>query len=409
LALFITHHPFDVEALLQLSNVLYQTNSAHEGLSLLKRALYTFECASLNSFLQVEDRLGFMDNEHAKNEIFFSALFRLIRVSHIAGLPRTSLATSRFILSLDPLRDPKGVLLAIDHFALISNSISNDQWLVDLVESDKIRIHYKDNAAEDGYECGLLDLPNFAYSYALALFRLDRDQPTGDSKAKADAAMKQALSKFPSVLEQLMVKNGINTSGQSFQVDWTNVLHFARERAMQVQNTYTPEAEADPVVRSCTSQAFDSIVRIFVQQNFKLWHIDAVWHFAHKNLKDLQENPEVVVPIQPAIMRYVRCDPSDYEDTMQTMPADANPLDPGLVAQAMTIDTNRPRFMQRAGRGRGGMPDEFEMAMAGLNQQGVVLAGPPTEMIDPDWPVMEVFWRSFMPWAHVEGVPPPRR
>ena len=85
LALFIAHHPFVVEALLQLSSVLYQTNSSQEGLSLLKRALYTFECASLNTFLQIEDRLGFMDHEQATNQLFFAALFRLVRVSHIAG------------------------------------------------------------------------------------------------------------------------------------------------------------------------------------------------------------------------------------------------------------------------------------------------------------------------------------
>ena len=104
-------------------------------------------------------------------------------------------------------------------------------------------------------------------------------------------------------------------------------------------------------------------------------------------------------------MRYARCDPSDYEDKIQTMPADANPLDPQMVAHAMTIDTTRPRFMQRIPRAGGGIADEFEM----MNQNGAVLAGTPTEIIDPDWPMLEVFWRSMLPWAHVEGVPPPRR
>ncbi len=85
LALFIAHHPFVVDALLQLSSVLYQTNSSQEGLSLLRRALYTYECASLNSFLQVDERLGFMDHEQVTNELFFATVFRLVRVSHIAG------------------------------------------------------------------------------------------------------------------------------------------------------------------------------------------------------------------------------------------------------------------------------------------------------------------------------------
>lgn len=406
LALFIAHHPFIVQALLQLSTVLYQMNQSQEGLSLLKRALYTYECASLNSFLQVDERLGFMDCEQPVNELFFAALFRLVRVSHIAGLPRASLAASRFLLSLDPLRDPMGVLLALDHFALISNNESNDQWIVDFVESNKVQIHYKDDTLEDGYKCGLLDMPNFAYSYALALNRLNRCKPTEDSQQKADSAMKQALGRFPSVLEQLLVQNDVNTSGRSFQTDWPSVLGFARQRAEQVQRKLTDAAAADPVVRACTSQAYDLIVRIFVQQNFKLWSVDAIIQWAYRNLKELKDNPGEVHPLQPAIMRYARCDPSDYEDKIQTMPADANPLDPALVAHAMTIDTSRPRFMQRAlRRGGGGIQDEF----AAMNQHGAVLAGPPTEMIDPDWPMLEVFWRSFLPWAHVEGVPPPRR
>jgi hypothetical protein len=277
----------------------------------------------------------------------------------------------------------------MDHFALISNNEANDQWIVSFVESSKVQIHYKDDTSEDGYVCGLLDMPNWAYSYALALYRLDRSQPTEDSQAKADSAMKQALGRFPSVLDQLLIQNDVNTSGRSFQMDWPSVLGFARERAEQVQNKLTDAAAADPVVRACTSQAYDLIVRIFVQQNFKLWSVDAVLQWAYRHLKELKDNPGEVVPLQPAIMRYARCDPSDYEDKFQTMPADANPLDPALVAQAMTIDTNRPRFMQRAIRGGGGMLDELQM-MAGMNQHGVVLAGPPTEMIDPDWPMLEV-------------------
>ena len=35
--------------------------------------------------------------------------------------------------------------------------------------------------------------------------------------------------------------------------------------------------------------------------------------------------------------------------------------------------------------------------------------GPPTVIIDPDLPLLEVFWRSALPWAHVEGVAAPNR
>jgi hypothetical protein len=115
------------------------------------------------------------------------------------------------------------------------------------------------------------------------------------------------------------------------------------------------------------------------------------------------EDVEATTPLSPALMRYARCDPSDYNDKFQTMPADANPLDAGLVARALTVDPNRPRLMQRMPRGGA---DELELA---ANRGAAALAGPPTQVIDPDWPLMEVFWRSALPWAHVEGVHPPRR
>jgi hypothetical protein len=51
---------------------------------------------------------------------------------------RTSLAVSRFLLALDPLRDPTGILLLLDYFALMSQSNKYDQFLVNLVESKKV-------------------------------------------------------------------------------------------------------------------------------------------------------------------------------------------------------------------------------------------------------------------------------
>lgn len=297
------------------------------------------------------------------------------------------------------------MLLAIDHFALLSNIEANDKWLVDLVESEKVSIMYKDDTTEDGYECGLLDMPNWSFSYALALYRLNAHSESEKSEAKADEAIQAALRRFPSVWEQLLIKNEVNMTSRSFQTDWPAVLEFLRRHIGFMENNLSSAAAADPVVRSCTSQAHDLITRIFVQQNHKLWGVDAILGWVYRNLVKVQEsNCSDVAPLCPALMRYARCDPADYEEKFQTMPADANPLDPGIVAHAMTVDTSRPRFMQRAARGGGGLPDELER-----NLQGRVIAGPPTEMIDPDWPVMEVFWRSFMPWAHVEGVAPPNR
>ena len=50
----------------------------------------------------------------------------------------TSLAVSRFVLSLDPLRDPMGLLMTIDYFALATMNEKDLQFLIDLVESQTV-------------------------------------------------------------------------------------------------------------------------------------------------------------------------------------------------------------------------------------------------------------------------------
>jgi Transcriptional repressor TCF25 len=139
LAMFVAHHPFIVPALLQLSEVLYQTRQHQEGLSMLKRSLWVLECAALNSFLKMDGpRKGFLSYELEENQPFFDAVCRLMRISYMGGLARTALAASRLLLSLDPLLDPKNVLLCMDHFVLACNTESCDQWLVKLVESNQV-------------------------------------------------------------------------------------------------------------------------------------------------------------------------------------------------------------------------------------------------------------------------------
>jgi hypothetical protein len=239
----------------------------------------------------------------------------------------------------------------------------------------------------------------------MALFRSKDNQQSPHSESKANEAIKSAMRRFPSVLQHLLTKNEVNVTGRSFQTDWPSVLAYASDLAKQAQNALSDAAAADPVVRACTSQACETIVHIFVRQNFKLWSSDAVLQWLYRNLLEMKESEDVEVtkPLSPALMRYARCDPSDYDDKFQTMPADANPLDAGTVAHALNVDPNRPRLMQRMPRGGA---DELELA---ANRRAAAFAGPPTQAIDPDWPLLEVFWRSALPWAHVEGVPPPRR
>jgi hypothetical protein len=85
LVMFVAHHPYVTEALLQLTLVLYQTQHSAEGLALLRRCLWIYECSSLLNFTRELDGSAFMDFDLSENATYFRALFRLVQVSNIAG------------------------------------------------------------------------------------------------------------------------------------------------------------------------------------------------------------------------------------------------------------------------------------------------------------------------------------
>ena len=220
---------------------------------------------------------------------------------------------------------------------------------------------------------------------------------------KARTAIVAAVRRFPSVLGQLLSED-VHFENKSFDADWRsimgNITNLQGERCC---------SELDSITRSRTLQAYDLVAGIFAKQNSKLWCSEDTLLWLSRCLVGLTscDSLDPVLPLSPALSRYIGIDPADYADKFETMPADANPLDPGLVALAVEIDPNRPRRMQLDRRGFVGR-DEF-----GLNavpQQRIEgLAGPPTQNIDPDLPLLEVYWRSALPWNRVDGVPPPRR
>ena len=438
LALFVADNPYHAEASLQLSAVLFHTNNREAAMDLLKRVLWVYECAAPASFLPGGGRVQkqessassggagssstpiLMDQDKEENAGFFSALFRLMRTSCMVGCVATSLAVSRYILSLDPLRDPMGVLLTLDYFVLSSMKEEDARFLVDLVDSGTVRLHHKEG---DRTYCGeLTDMPNMAFNHALALFRL-KDSDDNDIALsysdRADTALREALRKFPPVLELLLEKNEVDTTGRSFRMDWPTVLaHFRQmtEAASSAKPSATEASDIDSLQqRAMATGAGAHAIKIFIQRSHKLWSGDDVLRWLYDDAcavieeskgKDGNGGVQVPTSFHPALIRYMRVDPADYEDAFTTLPADANPLDPALVAPALALDPNRRRLGRRMPRG-GGMDggDLNDLQQQLLQMAGVAGGADGMVMIDPDLPLAEVFWRSLMPWAHVEGVP----
>nr|XP_022911646.1 transcription factor 25-like [Onthophagus taurus] len=98
---------------------------------------------------------------------------------------RTALEFCKLLLSLDPDKDPLGVKLAIDFYALRSREY---RWFIDFYE-------------ELEPTKNLSQLPNFAFSVAAAHFHL----ADGDL-SHADDLLQDALLMFPGVLKPLLEK-----------------------------------------------------------------------------------------------------------------------------------------------------------------------------------------------------------
>jgi len=443
LAMFVADNPFFAETILQMAMVLYYVNDRGRGSDLLRRSMFIYESALPSSLLpgnnnDSENNEIFMDFERKPNAGFFSTLFRIMQTSGMSGCHPNAMAVGRYLLSLDPLRDPMGVLLILDYYALASRrsvSLSDEDdgeegaevgaaFIVDLVESEKITIHYKDPLTSRHHKCPLLQMPNWAFAYALALNRLSRSD-------EANEALIDAMERFPQVLPKLLEMNKVNVQGRSFQMDWPKVLPAFNHDLNPPINDETIEARV-------TRAAGEHLVRIFVERNHKLWKEDDVLMWMYKCSEKLVAKmiePKLVnedsamdessstatdVPskklkstFSQALARYAQSDPSDYEDSFRTFPPEAIALDPNLVGPALVHDHRRGRFL-RGGRGGGGAinREEMEAVPADLVEQlrGMLgmAGGADNELLDPDSPLLQLYLQALLPWNQVDGVRPPR-
>jgi hypothetical protein len=314
---------------------------------------------------------------------------------------------------MDPLRDPMGVLLALDHFALSSRTSEHDSFVVDFVDNCGIHLYYRDEDARE-FKGLVTDMPNWAYSYALALYRLEQDGANGtnegteEPKMTSREALVLAIRLYPTIVEEFLKKNEISTSGRSTKMDWPSVLESLRRLA------YPPSQhpDYDPIVYHATKSASDTIAKIFVLRSFKLWggHDIQKWLYAAAVEATAGGDYTAKLP-SPALQRYSRADPANYEDRFRLLPAEANPLDPQLLQYALNVDPNRRRLLRRGNRAGVAEIDPLEALenRARAGNQGIVIGGPPTHNLDPDSPLVEILWQSMLPWNRVEGVPPPPR
>ena len=269
----------------------------------------------------------------------------------------------------------------------------------------QVKICDKSSEDDETHVCELRAMPNWAFSYALALYRKshwdevdnETDNNTESMDQKAKAALDYALSHCPFIPRMMLEKNNVNLKARSFQADWPFVM-----------------GPLDEIERNA-NQGVDKIAAIFVERNYKLWSGDDVlkWMYdgCHRLLQKKEEGQLNTHCPSLALLRYLEFDPIDFQDSFQRIPLEANPLDPGLMDAALHYTPNRRRFL-RMNRGQGGGLDggmDLEMVGRQGPQRLLGTGRDGMDLIDPDLPLLEVFLRSLLPWARVDGVLAPNR
>jgi len=375
---FCRHHPYEPCALLQLSQTLYGVQELRpQALQLLKRCLFVYEAAFSKAFRQGKLYLA----KDRTNETFWQALFRYLQTG---GSSRHASATARLLWRLDPVRDPLRVLAVLDGYALLTSNEVDLQWVRDIMV-----------AAQDDMFGSVHVMPNWMFSRALALHRLDQEE-------EAKVALLIDLQTYPCMVPALL--QDVDTVSRSFLRDWPPLIEWWDEQLSKWQQELAQdsfESVEDSHAQEQGLLALERLVDIYSVTVAKLWNDDVTLQWLYDQMLAIKNDDMAF--IQPDIKKlapYANVKLSNYTAPTDQLPIPPDLLDPRLLAEVMHIRTDLPRFLRNFEQQPQGGLLGHQIGGLDINQMN---------MIDPDWPMLEVFWRSFLPWNHVEGVPAPRR
>eukprot|EP00946_MAST-07B_sp_MAST-7B-sp1_P003176 g3176.t1 len=173
-----------------------------------------------NRFLRdIQEGCARMDYDGASSEnaCFFEAMYAHAQMVRRRGCRRSALEVMKCLLALDQ-RDPMGILLVYDRFAIGAGELDHFLALCEKPPKDLGPLAKLPSTLFD--DEGLLVLPNFAYSYALALFKAQAHrQEAGkmdnlgsaalcaedaESTNRASRMLVKAVMRYPSVASELV-------------------------------------------------------------------------------------------------------------------------------------------------------------------------------------------------------------
>jgi len=343
------------------------------------------------------------------NALYFQTLFLYSRLAYQMNCVQTSFAVTRYLLSLDPQRDVLGTLLLLDSYAIACHE---PNWILTICNSTPSPVPIVHRIEDVEYYCELQELPNWAYSYALALYQTENEE-----SKNANQALQTAIQRFPKIPQLLLdASPNASSTNRSCTMDWPSVL-------IPLSTQQPPQQHQQSV-----QQVLEFSTTVFVQRNCQIWtSTDATLQWLYNacqsvvkektsqetNETELKKDEEQVKKTELkveetnengrmystlALTRYLSLEKREFDMEIATvLPEDVVPLDPQLMEQLI-----RPPPGIRHGRRR------RRVVLPQVAHAPPQLHAPSVTLLDPDLPMMELFWRSFLPWTRVRGVPAAR-
>jgi hypothetical protein len=188
--MLLQHNPYHITTLLQCSEIFHHQRDFTVAGDLLERALFSLGRSLHSSFQQkLAEGTARLSFRRPENRELFLCGWRYIKNLSQRGTWRTAEEFARLLLAMDPKGDPYELSLIIDFLALKSRQ---PERLLSLTEHSAMRKKY-------------LDLPNIAFSSALAHLQLG-------NPSTASEYLSKAITKFPWIPSMLYKELQINSN-----------------------------------------------------------------------------------------------------------------------------------------------------------------------------------------------------
>lgn len=366
-------HP---ESLLMLSKTFAVYGRMDRALDMVRRALYTYECASLTSFFSAEV-LGrdpyaanndscVLDWRVVENAPLFTALYRYVHLVGMQGYHALARDAARVLLSLSQ-DDPTMVLLALDHYLVACNDKESRNILLTFMGISGLELSHDEGANEptvaiewvggSGPDKGegtaafpLLDLDATTsedtsagsnsvmhlggWWLSLALIEEQRAKSAAEGAempadlALATAVTSEALVRFPFMLQPLL---------GSLAEDLATSTKARFEEVLQQAPFSDGEDEG---LGESERKLFAKLGHVYSVRNKTMWQQRvalllagaerAAERLAREDGPGRHDYYYLQCPRGAALLKYSEANPEHYAEEIPQFPQEANPLDPQL-------------------------------------------------------------------------------